>query len=401
MRKVKVAFFAEILIVDFDGASRTMFQLIDRIPQDRFEFLFICGDGSKQVGGFECLKTPSLHIPINKSYSIALPMLSKKRLHDRLGEFAPDVIHIATPSLLGHFALHYAQKQHIPVISIYHTHFISYIDYYLRNIPFLIGSAKRKMLAKQNDFYNSCNKVYVPSDSLAHELMAGGMEPSTIKIWKRGIDRRLFTPFKRDKRRMKLLTGNDRPCILFASRLVWEKNLQTLIDLYNLVQKENLPYNIVVVGDGTDKNRCQKHMPLAVFTGHLDHDALSYIYASSSVFFFPSTTETFGNVVLEAMASGLPCVIADGGGSKDFIIEGVNGYKCPAHDARAFLEKIELVVQRPRIAMQLAMEALEFSKAYDWDLLSAIYFEELINMAKMEMKGKDISPEVYRHVARA
>src|SRR5687768_7827598 len=104
MRKVKVAFFAEILFEDKDGASRTMFQLIRRISSDRFEFMFIYGDGPDQLLDFPSLKIPTLTIPSNKNYTLCLPNLVQQKLLKRLNQFDPDIIHIATPSLLGHFA---------------------------------------------------------------------------------------------------------------------------------------------------------------------------------------------------------------------------------------------------------------------------------------------------------
>lgn len=390
MAKIKIAFFAEILIADFDGASRTMFQLIDRIDPSLFEFLFICGTGPDRIAGFECLKTPSIFLPMAKKYRLAMPMLSQNKIRQKLDNFAPDVIHIATPSLLGHFALSYAAQKHISTISIYHTHFISYLDYYLNKLPFLIHPAKKQMLAKQNDFYNRCDLVYVPSSSLAQELMDTGIEKKHLKLWKRGIDLKLFSPTKRDKRRLERITGNSSPCILFASRLVWEKNLTTLIAVYDLIQQEGLKYNLVIVGDGTAVQRCKQRMPKACFTGQLDHDTLSYIYASASVFVFPSVTETFGNVVLEAMASGLPCVIADGGGSSDFIQNGVNGLKCPANDAHAFLDRIRLIIENPRLGRQFTAAALQICEEYDWELLSVTYFDDLRLLARKQIEMGEI-----------
>lgn len=117
MQKVKVAFFAEILFEEKDGASRTMFQLIKRIPDDRFEFLFIYGEGPQQLENYSSVKIPTLTIPGNKQYTLSIPTFAQQYLKRTLTRFRPDIIHIATPSLLGHFALEYAGEQHIPIIS--------------------------------------------------------------------------------------------------------------------------------------------------------------------------------------------------------------------------------------------------------------------------------------------
>ncbi|MDR0699225.1 MAG: glycosyltransferase, partial [Tannerella sp.] len=245
MEKVRVVFFADILINDFDGASRTMFQLIERIPANSFDFLFVCGLGPEHVNGFKCIHINTLGVPGNKNYRFATPLLQKAELDRELQAFSPDVIHISTPSLLGNYALKTAKRLGVPVISIYHTHFIRYVDYYVKNFPFLIDFARQRVRDLLKSFYNRCDTVYVPSNSIMRELTAEGINPDIMKLWKRGIDRDLFSPAKRNPELMKSLTGNDNPCILFASRLVWEKNLQVLIKLYDLATQRKLKYNFV------------------------------------------------------------------------------------------------------------------------------------------------------------
>ena len=141
-RKTKVAFFADILVKNFDGASRTMFQIIERIPNDEFEFKFFCGLPPKNDIGHEVMKIPTIPIPFNSTYRLAIPMFSWFSMRKKLKAFKPDVIHIASPSPLGDFAFQFKRRRNIPVITIYHTHFLSYIDYYLRTIPFLISRPK-------------------------------------------------------------------------------------------------------------------------------------------------------------------------------------------------------------------------------------------------------------------
>lgn len=128
MKKTRVAFFAETLIENYDGAVRTMYQLISRINIYEFDFLFICGQGPETLRGFKCMHVPAITLPINTNYTMALPLLAQRRLNESLNDFNPDVIHIATPSLLGQFAVKYSARERLPVISIYHTHFISYVD---------------------------------------------------------------------------------------------------------------------------------------------------------------------------------------------------------------------------------------------------------------------------------
>lgn len=377
MNRIKIAFFAEILIEDFDGASRTMFQLINRIDTQKFEFLFICGVGPEEIQGFECLKIPVINLPINAGYTMALPGIVKKQLKKKLRSFKPDVIHIATPSLLGSFSLKYARKHSLPVITIYHTHFISYIDYYLKHAPFLINSVKQVMAENQKEFYNKCDTIYVPAESIKKELKTMGIMPFKMKIWKRGIDTSLFSPLHRDPELMKKLVGNEHPTILFTSRLVWEKNLETLFRIYDKIQACEMDINLLIVGDGGAKKACMANMPNAVFTGKMSHQELAVLYASANLFLFPSVSETYGNVVLEAMASGIPCVIADGGGSKDFIEQGVNGFKCEPYNEQDYLDKILLLLNHRPLGDQFVSEGLNYTRPLSWDVLAQRYFNDL------------------------
>ncbi len=385
MKPIRVAFFAEILIEDFDGASRTMFQLINRIDK-RFEFLFICGVGPEEIKGFECLRIPTINLPINTNYTMALPALAKKELKKKLRNFDPHVIHIATPSLLGAFALKYANKREIPVISIYHTHFISYIDYYFKYAPFLIGKVKQAIAGSQKSFYNNCEKVYVPAESIREQLQVMGVEPERMMIWKRGIDTKLFSPDKADTQLVQKLTGNNDPTIIFASRLVWEKNLETLFRIYDKVQASGLKVNFLVAGDGIADKISQSRMRTAIFTGKVDHETLAALYAGANLFLFTSVSETYGNVVLEAMASGLPCVIADGGGSADFIDQGVNGFKCEPFNEDEYFERIAQLLGDAELSEQFSAEGLRFSRELSWDQLAGTYFTDLIHLSgKLKM----------------
>lgn len=390
MARIKVAFFAEILIEDFDGASRTMFQLLRRIPTDQFEFLFICGVGPDTLFGYECITLPTLTIPFNTRYKMAVPALVRRKTMRQLQVFAPDVVHIATPSWLGSFALDYAAQHTKPVISIYHTHFISYVDYYLRSLPVLIRPIKAQIAKFQRDFYNRCHTIYIPSESIANELIDGGLEPGRVTIWKRGIDLTLFSPLKKNLAPLQEQTQSEWPIILFASRLVWEKNIETLIKTYELAQQRGTAAVFVVVGDGTAKEDCQRRMPKAVFLGNLDHQTLATIYASADVFLFPSISESYGNVVLEAMASGLPCVIADGGGSRDFVEEGINGFRCAPNNPEAYLDKITLLLNDKNLHNKISLAGQQYSRQFNWEELANRYFDDVATLAQKADRPKPV-----------
>ncbi len=381
MVKIKVAFFSDILVEDFDGANRTMFQIIDRIPVDRYEYFFICGERPGAEFQFEVFNVPNLTIPLNNDYKIAIPGLVYFTLKNAVEEFNPDVIHIASPSLLGNFAIHFGKSRDIPIITIYHTHFISYVEYYTRNIPVITPVAKSSIIKGQKNFYNKCDLTLVPTQMMKEELISFGFNKDLLEIWPRGLDSRVFNPTKKDISFVQGFTGNDRPNILFASRLVWEKNLETLMRIYEMAELHHARWNFILAGDGVAREKMEENMPNAFFLGTVDQDELAILYASSDVFLFPSISETYGNVVIEAMACGCPCIIARGGGTLSFIDDGVNGFICEPNDYQEYFQKINKILDDTSLRTIFIKRSLEFVKGLDWNHLVQKYFSFVDKLA--------------------
>lgn len=376
-RKTKVAFFADILVKDFDGASRTMFQIIERIPKDEFEFIFFCGLPPKHDIGHEVMRIPTIPIPFNSTYRLAIPMFSWFSMRKKLKAFKPDVIHIASPSPLGDFAFQFKRRRNIPVITIYHTHFLSYIDYYLRTIPFLINPAKNTVAFGQKLFYDQSDLMYVPTQQMVDDLDGYGFDVKKMKIWQRGINHALFNPEKKDVSVIQSITGNEKPNIIFASRLVWEKNLGTLIKVYRESKKQGDKYNFIIAGDGVAKETLEEKMPDAHMLGKIDHEKLAILYASSDIFLFPSVSETYGNVVVEAMASGCPCVIAKGGGSQSLVKHGETGFLCEPNNPEDYLKRIDEIISSSELRSSFVTNGLAYTKNLDWHVLAKTYFDDV------------------------
>lgn len=376
-KKIKVAFFADILEREVDGASRTMYQLIDRIPKDKFEFMFFSGSIPKTELKNKITKVPSLMIPFNSSYKIAFPYFRNVSLVKAMREFNPDVIHIATPSWLGFFALNYANNNEIPVLSIYHTHFISYIKYYFKSFPFMISAMELFAAKKYRDFYNKCNIVYTPTHQMINELKYTGVSTTFLKLWQRGLDTTLFNAEKKDDEFMRKITGNNKPCVLFASRLVWEKNLETLFNIYDKVEAEHLDVNFIVAGTGVAEENARQRMKNAFFLGHIDHHTLSKVYASSEILVFPSVSETYGNVVIEAMASGCVPVIAKGGGSQSLVENGTTGFLCKPNSASEYVENIKMILQKPELKAKMQQAGYQYTSKLSWENLAMEYFNDI------------------------
>ncbi len=375
MQKIKVAFFADVLIRGFDGANRTMFQLIDRIDSNRFEFLFICGDTDFSVAPNEVIVTPSISLPINNTYRMATPIFSNRRLKQRLDDYKPNVIHISTPSPIGFLALKYAEKHGIPVLSIYHTHFMSYVKYYTHNLAIITGMVERMIVRSSRSFYSRCHKVLIPSKAIMMELKARNFDVGQCVHWARGVDLSVFCVSEVRPNYLNIQQENGRLKLLFVSRLVWEKNLKTLIGIYSVIEKYNLPYDLIIAGDGVAMNVMVKEMPKAQFLGELDHHGLASIYQSCDYFLFPSITETFGNVLLEAMACGLPCIAANGGSNPSLIQHGINGFLAIPDSPQDYLRKISLLEESPFLKEIIKKNADQFARSHDWSLLADEYFD--------------------------
>lgn len=241
----------------------------------------------------------------------------------------------------------------------------------------LVKPTELWMKRAMNNFYNKCDIVYVPTRSILSELQQIGLQQEGLKLWQRGIDTKLFTPQKRDLSYLRGLTNNDRPTVLFASRLVWEKNIKTLIEIYQAIQIQQLDYNFIVVGEGTAKATAMQEMPKAIFLGKKPHQELARLYASADAFIFPSVSETYGNVVIEAMASGLPSIIANGGGSASLIQHGVNGFKCQPDNAAEYVYYLKQVLSDSKLKRNLVTAGLAYAGQLDWTALTQQYFDDI------------------------
>jgi len=369
-RPIRVALFSEVLKEHLDGVTNTLFRIIERIPRDRFEYLFITSLPPSETVGlpFPVITVPKVAFPTNPDYPISLPYFNGD-LRKTLDDFQPDIIHLTTPFTLGNYALSYGQEQGIPVLATYHTHFISYIEYYFRYLPLfsrLVDFGGRRYM---NWFYNRCDLIYVPTESIRDELLDCGIERRRMVVWGRGIDTKLFRPERRDDAFMDKLCGAGTQRVLFVSRLVWEKELRTLAKVYDLLTDTHPQARFVVTGDGPRRRELERLMPDAIFTGKLVKQDLAKIYASSDVFLFPSVTETFGNVVLEAMASGLPPVVAAQGGPKGIVRDGETGFHATPKDPVDFHRKIALLLDDPRKAARMGLAAAEYASRQQWDTL--------------------------------
>ena len=390
-KKIKIALFSDVLKENLDGVTYTLYNIIKRIPADTFDFLFITPYPPEDIENFPYPVHVCKYVrfPLYKDYPLAMPDFDPD-LETVLDRFNPDIIHFTTPALLGRYAVKYARARNIPISSTYHTHFKSYVDYYFKYLPGIKHLLHRLVNRIMLWFYNQCSIIFVPTQPIMDELITIGIDEERLMVWGRGIDSHAFSPSHRDTAYIEELAGTDTKKALFVSRLVWEKEIQTLIKIYELLKKNNTDITMVITGEGPQKNYMMKKMPCAVFTGKLCGDALARIYASCDIFIFPSVTETFGNVILEAMASGLPVVAAAQGGPKGIIRDGETGFLVEPKNPDAFYHKILTIRNEPLLREKMSHSARSYAQQQTWDNLCNILFDTYDMIAHDALQEKKI-----------
>jgi glycosyltransferase involved in cell wall biosynthesis len=272
------------------------------------------------------------------------------------------VVQIATEGPLGWSALAAANKLRLPVASDFHTNFHSYSSHYG------FGLLRRAIVAYLRKFHNKAAVTLVPTEGVRRELMASGYE--NLEIIGRGVDTGLFHPGRRDPSlRRHWNVKDDEMVVLYVGRLAVEKNLALVFRAFDAMRTAHAASRLVLVGDGPERSNWQARRPDAVFCGTQVGAALAAHYASADVFLFPSLTETWGNVTIEAMASGLAVVAYDCAAAEEVIRHGENGLKAPPEDEAAFIA--EAVSLAPDAALQRRLGTAASARAaqLSWDAI--------------------------------
>jgi glycosyltransferase involved in cell wall biosynthesis len=268
----------------------------------------------------------------------------------------PDIVHIATEGPLGWSALAAARKLDIPVSTDFHTNFHCYAKHYR------IGLFTKPMAAYLRSFHNKASCTIVPTDSLQRQLERDGYQ--NVIVVSRGVDGELFHPAKRSERlRESWGADAETPVVMLVSRLAPEKNLNVVIEAFEQMRKVHPLARLVMVGDGPARAELQEHNPHVIFAGMQTGEALAQHYASGDIFLYPSLTETYGNVTVEAMVSGLATVAFDYAAARQHIRHDLNGLLVPYEDTEAFIAQSKAIisdmarVQRLRHAARHTMES--------------------------------------------
>src|SRR5215210_1339403 len=282
------------------------------------------------------IPVPSIPLPVRGEFRLALGLPPAIRAD--LRSFAPDIVHLSTPDILGTRAVTFAKQLGVPVVASLHTRFETYLDYYR------LGWARPLVEAHLRRFYRRCDHVLAPTAALV-EAMKRLRGDERVSLWSRGVDRTLFDPARRDDEwRRSHGWSDDDVVVLFFGRLVAEKGIDRFVAAVRRLQRRNANTHPLIVGAGPAANAFGS-LPSAVLTGHLDGEQLARAVASADILLQPSTTEGFGNVVLEAMASGVAVVSAAVASSEVLIEDGRTGILCPPEDIDTYEQAIMALVE--------------------------------------------------------
>jgi len=349
---MRIAYFTDSLPPVSDGVTRALTRLVETLPQEGVEFRLFAAQRPEASLAWRASvhRVNAIPLPLYPSYRIGLPIPG--RMDAALREFQPDLVHVVSPTPLGLYGMERARRLGIPVVGSFHSDWVSYMRFYG------LGRWEKQVWRYVRWFYNRCHTTFAPSVSMADRLRENGIQ--RVGVWERGIDHHHFSPALRSESLRERAEAQNRPLLLYVGRIAKQKNLDDLADAVDLLRERLGPdaFRLAIVGEGPYTSELKQRMPHAHFAGYVRNSALSRWYASADLFVFPSTTETFGNVVLEAFASGVPVVGADACGTKDLVEHGVNGLLARPNDPADLAHHVASLLEDParRIAMGDAAE---------------------------------------------
>jgi phosphatidylinositol alpha 1,6-mannosyltransferase len=341
---VRVAIVAESFLPNVNGVTNSVLRVIEHLRRSGHEVLVIAPDtpngeppAEKIYDGIRVHRVPSRMFPKVTSLPLGVP---RPRMVGVLRGFDPDVVHLASPALLGYGGVHAARFLGIPTVAVFQTDVAGFAQSYG------IGVAAQAAWAWTRHLHKRADRTLAPSTS-AMENLAAHRIPRVHK-WARGVDITGFAPSSRDDALRRQWSPDGKPVVGFVGRLAPEKHVERLA---TLGQRDDL--QLVIVGDGVDATKLQTALPTAVFTGALYGKELAAAYASMDVFVHPGEHETFCQAVQEAMASGLPVIAPDAGGPRDLVAPYRTGLLLPVSEFETKLtESVDhLIAERHRYSI--------------------------------------------------
>jgi glycosyltransferase involved in cell wall biosynthesis len=363
---MRVTLVTETYFPQVNGVSRTLGALV--------RHLTACGDsvqlihpdyGPAHNRDERAVPVRAVALPFYKELHLPLPPF--RSTHRAIAAFAPDVVHIATEATLGLSALRYARRRRLSVVSSFHTNFDQYSGHYG------LGWARGAICRYLRWFHNRTRETYVPSETTIRELNRLGFE--RLVLWRRGVDATFFRPDPGRRSALRSILGwaPEDVVITYVSRIAPEKNVDYLASALAEVAAQRPEVRILLVGDGPSRAALERRIgPRAHFAGYRAGEDLAAHYSASDVFAFASLTETFGNVVLEAMASGLPVVALRAGGVGETVHSGTTGILVePTEPPESLSRAVLSLVDHPDERHKMAEAARRYACGQTWDAIMA------------------------------
>lgn len=366
---MRLALFTDTYLPETNGVAGTLHRLSNHLNRRNIEHLLFTSQ-SIMEGNVEAPVSSVINIPFFLYPECRIAFPSRVTAYKQLQEFQPDLLHVATPFNMGLLGLRYALKFNLPHVISYHTHFDRYLNYYK------LGSVIPLYWKYIKWFHRTCDTTFVPSQDTMYTLQSQGIQ--RLKLWSRGIDCNLYSPCKRTPSIRERYQITAPLILLYVGRISPEKDIATLTaTMQQLPAELQAHVHWIIVGDGPALPKMQQQAPANVtFTGYLHGDELASMYASADLFVFPSCTETFGNVVLEAMASGLPVLAANAGGVKDLVVHQHSGILVEPGNVDAFIREISLRVHSSELLKKMGLEGRKLAEQRSWEQIFDTLIED-------------------------
>jgi glycosyltransferase involved in cell wall biosynthesis len=358
---LKIAFFTETFLPKVDGIVTRLTRTVEQLGAAGDQVMVFCPEGApSHFAGAEIVGVPALPLPLYPELKLALP---RPAVSDALDQFQPDLVHVVNPAVLGLGGIWLAKTRELPLVASYHTHLPKYLEHYG------MGMLEPLLWELLKAAHNQAQLNLCTSTAMVEELRERGIQHTAL--WQRGVDTELFRPDRaRPELRQRLLGGqsDSDALLLYVGRLSAEKQIERIRPVLDAMPQARL----ALVGDGPHRQQLEKVFAgsATTFVGYLGGEELAGAYASADAFLFPSSTETLGLVLLEAMAAGCPVVAARRGGIPDIVTDGLNGclYEPDGRDdgASSFTAASQRLLGNLEQRNQLRLEARKEAERWGW-----------------------------------
>ena len=371
-RALRLALFTDTYAPQVNGVARTLERLVAAVEARGGSVRVETVDDPDAAADARVVRWPSAPFWAYPQLRMSAPL--RKDVAAGLAKWRPTLVHSTTPFGIGLAGRAVARHLQVPFVTSYHTAFGEYLKHYGLSV------LDRASWPYLRWFHNSGRRTFAPSRVVASQLVTEGFRD--LRVWGRGVDRARFHPRHRSPEMRAAMGARENDVVVaYVGRIAPEKQVSLAAEAMRAVTARHGHVRFAIAGDGPDLARCRALAPTnSWFAGSLSGDALSAFYASADLFIFPSTTETFGNVVLEAMASGLPVIAPDVGATLE-LANRDTAQLFRAGDVVALREAVErLVIDSPR-RDTLRMEGELVAQARTWDAIWDGLFQEYLDVA--------------------